>query len=105
MDRWPRRRTVVSFELQGFRSVGSHWWLVVADGEADLCDVDPGYEVTAVVTGSLRALTRLWRGDVSWPQAVRGGDVAISANSFVTRQIPVWLGQSRLASTPRVQVE
>ncbi len=104
IDRWPRRRTVVSFELQGFRSVGSHWWLVVADGEADLCDVDPGYEVTAVVTGSLRALTRLWRGDVSWPQAVRGGDVAISANSFVTRQIPVWLGQSRLASTPRVQV-
>jgi len=104
IDRWPRRRTVVSFELQGARAAGSHWWLVVSDGEADLCDVDPGYEVNAVVTGSLRALTRLWRGDISWPQAVRGGEVAISANSLVVRQIPAWLGQSRLAATPRVQV-
>jgi len=104
IDRWPRRRTVVSFVLQGARAAGSHWWLVVSDGEADLCDVDPGYEVNAVVTGSLRALTRLWRGDISWPQAVRGGEVAISANSLVVRQIPAWLGQSRLAATPRVQV-
>ena len=104
IDRWPRRRTTISFELHGITGAGSRWWLVVADGDVDLCDVDPGYEVSAVVSGTLRALTRLWRGDISWPQAVRGGDVAISANSLVTRQIPVWLGQSRLASTPRVRV-
>jgi DNA-binding HxlR family transcriptional regulator len=104
IDRWPRRRTVVSFELSGFSGPGSRWWLVVADGEADLCDVDPGYEVSAVVSATLRALTRLWRGDIAWTQAVRAGDVAISASSLVSRQIPQWLGQSRLASTPRVQV-
>jgi DNA-binding HxlR family transcriptional regulator len=104
IDRWPRRRTVVSFELSGFSGAGSRWWLVVADGEADLCDVDPGYEVSAVVSGTLRGLTRLWRGDLAWAQAVRGGDVAVVASSLVARQIPLWLGQSRLASTPRVQV-
>jgi len=103
IDRWPRARTVVAFELKEVVRAGSHWWLVVADGDVDLCDYDPGYEVNAVVTGSLRTLTRLWRGDVSWPETLRSGTVVVSADSLVRRQVPEWIGQARLAATPRVE--
>ncbi len=104
IERWPRARTVVAFELQEVVNAGSHWWLVVADGDVDLCDYDPGYEVNAVVTGSLRTLTRLWRGDVSWPEVLRSGNVVVAADSLVRRQVPEWLGQSLLSATPRVEV-
>ncbi|MCC6495982.1 MAG: helix-turn-helix transcriptional regulator [Propionibacteriaceae bacterium] len=104
IERWPRARTVVAFELQEVVDSGSHWWLVVADGDVDLCDYDPGYEVNAVVTGSLRTLTRLWRGDVSWPEVLRSGNLVVAADSLVRRQVPEWLGQSLLSATPRVEV-
>jgi hypothetical protein len=59
--------------------------------------------VNAVVTGSLSTLTRLWRGDVSWPETLRNGAVVVSADSLVRRQVPEWIGQARLAATPRVE--
>lgn len=102
VERWPRNRTVVAFELRDVTRSGSRWWLVVSGADVDLCDYDPGYEVDAVVSGSLRALTRLWRGDVSWPDALRSGEVAVSASGVVRRQVPVWLGQSRLSGTARL---
>lgn len=104
IDRWPRSRTVLQFELQGAGDGGSRWWLVVSGGDVDLCDYDPGYEVNAVVAGSLRALVRLWRGDVSWPQALRSGAIAVRGPSSVQRLVPEWLGQSRLSAVPRVTV-
>lgn len=104
VERWPRRRTVVAFELSGVSGPGSHWWLVVSEDDVDLCDSDPGYEVSAVVSGSLRTLTRIWRGDLSWEQATRLGDLDIAAPSLVRRQVPDWIGQARLAGTERVRV-
>jgi hypothetical protein len=43
----------------------SRWRLVVSDGEADVCDFDPGFEVAGTIETSLRTLTRIWRGDVN----------------------------------------
>ena len=45
--------------------------MVVADGDADVCDFDPGYDVAATVHTSLRTLTEIWRGDLSWERATR----------------------------------
>lgn len=101
VDRWPRSRTVVTFALSGVQSAVSRWWLVVADGDADICDYDPGFEVTATVTSSLRELTAIWRGDVSWAGALRGGDVQIIAGREVRTSVPGWLGQGRMAQVPR----
>ena len=98
---WPRTRTMVAFHLDGVAPKASRWWLVVADGEADVCDFDPGYEVTGTVETSLRTLTRIWRGDVSWSDALLDGSVAVSGPADVRRSIPTWLGQSLLSAVPR----
>lgn len=101
VERWPRSRTVVTFQLTGVRATVSRWWLVVSGGDADICDYDPGFDVTATVTSSLRELTAIWRGDVSWSAALRGGGVQILARRDVRNCVPQWLGQGRMAQVPR----
>jgi len=98
---WPRARTVVAFRLTGAPPRASSWWLMVAEGEAEVCDFDPGYEVAATVSTSLRTLTDIWRGDESWQRALLDGSVSIEAPRDVRRAVPTWIGQSALAAVPR----
>ncbi|WP_163732169.1 winged helix-turn-helix transcriptional regulator [Mycobacterium gallinarum] len=101
LDEWPRARTVVAFRLSGAPPKSSSWWLMVADGEAEVCDFDPGCDVAATVSTSLRALTQIWRGDQSWQRAVLDGSVSIDGTSDARRAVPMWIGQSTLAAVPR----
>ncbi len=101
VDRWPRRRTVLAFELSDVPTPHAHWWLCVSGGEADACDTDPGFEVTARLRTTLRALTEIWRGDRSWADSLRTGLVEISGPRTLVREVPVWLGQGALAQVPR----
>ena len=101
LGQWPRVRTVVAFRLSGAPPKASSWWLMVADGGPEVCDFDPGYEVAATVSTSLRTLTDIWRGDQSWQRALLDASVAIDARREVRRAVPNWLGQSSLAAVPR----
>lgn len=102
MGAWPAGRTCVAVEFTDLRRAG-RWWLVVADGAVDTCDFDPGFDVAATVRSSLRALTRVWRGDVSWEDAVRTRQVAIDAPSHVRPEVPAWFGKSMLADALAAQ--
>ena len=101
IDKWPRERTVLEFRLSNAAGKASSWWLVVADGHAEICDFDPGYDVAATMSCTLRALTEIWRGDVSWSHALLDGSVSIDAPSRVRKAVPTWIGQSQLAAVPR----
>ena len=65
VEAWPRSRTTLAFHLDGVTPKASRWWLVVAEGTADVCDFDPGHEIAGTVETSLRTLTEVWRGDVA----------------------------------------
>ncbi|MDO9495947.1 MAG: helix-turn-helix domain-containing protein [Nocardioides sp.] len=101
LDAWPRARTVLAIELADVAARTSRWWIVVDGDQVDVCDVDPGHEVTATLRTNLRALTRLWRGDLGWPQLLSGGDADVDGPSDVRQAVPRWLGQSTLAAVPR----
>lgn len=101
VEAWPRERTVVAVRLSDVAPRVGRWWIVVHDGQVDVCDYDPGFDTAAVVDTALRTLTRLWRGDVSWAQALRTGEVLLVGAAHVRRQVPLWLGQSVFAEVPR----
>jgi DNA-binding HxlR family transcriptional regulator len=101
VDRWPRARTVVAFRFSDVPAKARHWWLCVNGEDVDVCDYDPGYEVGATIDTTLRTLTAIWRGDVSWAQAQRAADVRVTAPSGVRNQLAGWLGQSLLSVVPR----
>jgi DNA-binding HxlR family transcriptional regulator len=102
VDRWPRTRTTVAFRFDDVPARQVHWWVVVADGDTDVCDVDPGYDVVATVHTSLRALTEIWRGDRTWERALSNADVRIDGPTDVRRAVPGWFGQGTFADVPRV---
>ena len=73
----------------------------MSEGEADVYDFNPGYEAAATVETSLLTLTKLWRGDLSWSRAMLNGALTIHGGADARREVPAWLGQSRLAAVPR----
>ena len=97
VEAWPRARTVVAFSFDDVPRKDAAWWVVVAGGEVDICDYDPGYDVAVEVRCSLEALTRIWRGELSWPGAVKTGRVELDGPAEVRRAVPTWLGRSTLA--------
>ncbi|WP_067434775.1 winged helix-turn-helix transcriptional regulator [Nocardioides jensenii] len=101
VDEWPRSRTVLAFAFDDVPQKVAHWWLVVAGSEPDVCDYDPGFEVTATIRTGLRTMTEIWRGDRSWVDALRAGEVEVVGPDTVRRDLPRWLGQMPLAAVPR----
>lgn len=101
IEAWPRARTTVAFRFDGVAPKASRWWLVVSEGEVDVCDFDPGYQTIAAVETNLRTLTRIWRGDESWSRAQLEGSVTISGAAEARTSVPRWIGQSALAAIPR----
>jgi DNA-binding HxlR family transcriptional regulator len=100
----PAERTVLRFSFSDVPVPVRDWWLVLADGEADVCDDDPGYEVAVTVTATLRGLVRVWRGDVPWPAALRSGEVTVDGPQPLRRALPGWFTLSAFAAVPRPAV-
>ncbi|MCF6745547.1 helix-turn-helix transcriptional regulator [Blastococcus sp. KM273128] len=96
----PDGRTVIAFRFPEL-AVARRWWLVVAADGVDVCDVDPGFPVRVAVESSLRTLTRVWRGDVTWSEAVRSGELVLRGEPQACRALPRWLRLSATALTPR----
>jgi hypothetical protein len=97
----PQGRTVLRFTFRDVPASASDWWLVITDDGVDLCDFDPGDDVAATMESDLRILTQVWRGDLSWQQALHTGGVRLHGSSQARRVVPQWLKLSSFASVPR----
>lgn len=67
------QRTVIEFNLHGAEQAFRRWWLVVDEGQVDLCLKDPGYEVNLHLSADLRAMVEVWMGRQSMDEATRTG--------------------------------
>lgn len=97
----PDGRTVVRFTFSDVAPAARQWWLVITAEGVDVCDDDPGYEVQVAVDTNLRALTRIWRGDLDWPRAVRAAEIVLTGHAWARGALPRWLKLSAFAATPR----
>jgi len=100
---WPAGRTTLAVRFSDVERAVRDWWIVVNDGQTDICDFDPGFDVDAEVDTTLRCLTRVWRGDLSWRQALAGEELTLRGPTAVRRQVPAWLGDSALAQAGRAK--
>jgi len=100
-DAVPSGRTVIWFRFPELSGASRDWWLLIRDGEADVCDADPGFPVSVTLTASLRTMTQVWRGDLGWSGALRSGAVQIEGPPTLRRAVPRWFTLSEFASIPR----
>lgn len=91
-------RTVLLFEFTDYVAKFRRWWLVIEDGEVDVCMKDPGQEIDLQVTTTVRDLTAVWMGDMGLGQAVRNKLIMVSGPAKLKRDISVWLGTNYFAN-------
>jgi len=90
-DRLPDGETVLCFifnELVTFKK----WWLIVKDGEVDVCTKNPGKDVDLYVSTSLRNLVEIWEGDIEIKAAQQQKLIKTQGNKQLTKSMPSWLG-------------
>jgi DNA-binding HxlR family transcriptional regulator len=100
-DAVPPDRTVVAFQFTDVPRKSRDWWLVITPQEADVCDADPGHPVSIRVSATLHGMTRVWRGDLSWSEALRSHTVRIEGPQTLRRATPDWFRLSEFAAVPR----
>ncbi|HEX6195535.1 MAG TPA: helix-turn-helix domain-containing protein [Jiangellaceae bacterium] len=101
LEALPPGRSTLHFRFRGAPEHARQWWLVMSAAGVDVCDVDPGFPIVATVDAELRCLTRVWRGDIGWREAVFSGDLTVIGSTQIRRAIPRWLKLSAFAVVPR----
>ena len=93
----PDRRSTIRFEYLDLPSNRRNWWLVVDDGEVDLCSVDPGHLVDLHVTCPLRCMTAIWMGLASVKGELDSGRLELHGDRKLAQRMQQWLGLSPFA--------
>ena len=97
-DPMPPGRSVVQFVYRDLPLDTRNWWLLVEPGcDADLCSVDPGYDVDLYVTTDLRTMTEVWMGYAPAGEALDNGRLILVGNRALEVTFQTWLGSSRYA--------
>ena len=97
---FPAGRRVLRFEYYDYPAKMRLWWLVITDGDVDICLKDPGYDVDLFIRTRLKTMTQIWLGDISIAKARREKLLELSGNTALKNDMPKWIGRSLLAGIP-----
>lgn len=98
----PEARTTIEFIFSDRKPPERNYWLVVERGrEADLCLLDPGFDVDLYVSTDLRTLTEVWLGYADWAQAMDSGALRLTGTREHAAQLRAWLPGSPFAAVAK----
>lgn len=101
-DLMPDRRVVVQFLLDaGGPPTVDYWMICDPEAGADLCSVDPGFDVDLFVRCHLRVMTAIWMGLDTVPRARSQDRLSLIGDQEVARGMQDWLGLSPFAKEPK----
>jgi DNA-binding HxlR family transcriptional regulator len=93
-DALPTQKIVLQFDFRGLtrgRKTQRSWWLILENGEVDICQKDPGFEVNVSISADLCAFTHVWMGYANLDVALKKGTICFDGAPNLVRQVPTWL--------------
>ena len=90
MDMLPDGETVMCFIFDGLAKFSS-WWLIINNGEVDLCTENPGKDVDLYVRTTLPDLVAIWNGDIKIKTALQKQLLKPQGDSQLVKTMPQWL--------------
>lgn len=94
----PRKLTVQFIFPEQSPATRNFWILHDADNGADLCSIDPGFDVDLFVRCDLKTMTAIWMGLEQVKTAVADGRMFVSGDQDIAGAMQHWLGLSPFAS-------
>lgn len=94
---FPEQRRVLLFEFSNYTGKQRRWWLVINNGELDLCRTDPGHDINLHIRCDLKCLTQIWMGDISMHKAIRENKLKLDGDSNLKKSMKDWFKLSVVA--------
>ncbi len=99
----PQRRNVIQVILTDQKEARRNWWLIVEpEHGADLCSVDPGFDVDLYLTTDLRTMTRIWMGYITIARAKEQELLIITGSKQLEANLGSWLLLSSFAKVEKL---
>ena len=99
----PQRRNVIQVILTDQKEARRNWWLIVEpEHGADLCSVDPGFDVDLYLTTDLRTMTRIWMGYITIARAKEQELLIITGSKQLEADLGSWLLLSSFAKVEKL---
>ncbi len=89
-DALPAGRVVVAFTFVDQPPGDRRYWLLVENGDAQVCYTDPGGEPDVYVEAQTRAFLDWHRGLLPWSRALRAQRITVSGDRAIARALPTW---------------
>ncbi|MXP21744.1 transcriptional regulator [Gordonia sp. HNM0687] len=86
----PTRRVVIAFVFPDQPRGNRNFWLLIDQGDAEVCYSDPGGDPAVYVRAESAAFIDWHRGALSWRSAIRSGRIAIHGDRALARALPTW---------------
>ncbi|RYE86251.1 MAG: transcriptional regulator [Hyphomicrobiales bacterium] len=102
VDVLPSRRNVIQFIYPERPDGERNWWIVVdPHSGADLCAVEPGFDVDLFVRTDLRTMTAIWMGLDTMPRAIADDRLTLIGDPALQKKMTTWLGLSSFAEVEK----
>ena len=101
-DKLVGNETVVRFKFTDLEKA-TDWWLIAAGDNVDVCNKDPGKNVDAYFTCTVRTLVDIWMGHLPYKKAIREGLLKAVGPEALTRNIFSWMNISIFADLPSAE--
>jgi DNA-binding HxlR family transcriptional regulator len=95
----PKGRAVLHFVFNGSPASIRRWWLIVTDGNVDICLKDPGHDIDFQCESDIATMARVWMGEVPLGSAVAAGKLTLIGTSKLKRTASSWLKLSVFADS------
>lgn len=101
VDRTPPGRITTQFVLEDRSASDRTIYLVLNDGDAELCRTDGGYPVDLVISAETETVAQWWLGEASWTSALKSRLITIQGPPELRRSFPTWFLGYALNSSPK----
>jgi hypothetical protein len=100
-----KRRSVIEFIFPELPEGECRYWIIGQPGvSADLCKINPGYDVDLYITADGRSLASAWMGHTTLQSEIAQGRVHLEGSQVLIKTLSQWMVGSKYTKEPPAKV-
>jgi hypothetical protein len=71
------------------------WWMIANGEYVDLCNEDPGHDVSVYISSTLNHLAEVWMGDKNLEVYIQENKIHVTGDVYLRKRVRSWFPLSR----------